>query len=98
MINNCPINDNLPEDEVLKIRTGRTTALALRAIAESLENPETPVKLMDHDESYGEFNSTTVMACRVNHIISVLCLQRMSITDDVPHLLTFSPYTKTDKD
>lgn len=98
MINESSVSFDIPEEEVLKIRTGRTTALALKAIAEALENPDTAVALMDHNKDYSDLSSTTVMTCRVGRIIDALGLQRMSIAGDVPMFLTFNPYTKMEAD
>lgn len=52
--------------------TGRTTAQALRAIADAIDNPYVPVALVDHSGVRGGFEN---LSCVTKHIVAVLQLK-----------------------
>jgi hypothetical protein len=68
------LDQGLPLKAVADRHTGRTTAIALRAIVESIENPGVAVKVEDHHGTYHASRSAFNVAA---DIVGKLGLERM---------------------
>lgn len=53
-------------------RTGRSTVIALRTIAEAIENPEKKIKIIDH---YSTYDSNKILAHTICDMIQVMQLK-----------------------
>lgn len=60
-------------------RTGRTTVIALRTIAEAIKNPEKKIKIIDH---YDTWYSNKLLAHKIYDMIQVMQLECLVVNTE----------------